>query len=285
MTGAVYLHDKGIGVTSRKAAGEAARALGFKKYGHCGTLDPDATGLLVVLLGRATRLARYLSGDSKRYSFILVTGISTDTLDTSGTVTERADSSHVSSTMIKEALKTVTGTVRQQVPLVSAVRISGIRGYKLARQGKTPEMPVRTVTVSNWNTGEITDGRIPMEVTVSAGTYVRALARDIGKALGVPAVADSIRRTASGVFTAGEASVGFDDPGSLLTMAHAVGRVMNTVSLSPEDSIRVAHGMTVSGVEHGEVALQDPEGRLMAIGLGDGTAINPKTVLVTPEEL
>ncbi len=285
MTGAVYLHDKGAGVTSRRAAGNAARALGFRKYGHCGTLDPDATGLLVVLLGRATRLARYLSGERKRYSFELVTGISTDTLDMSGTVTARADNSRVSLALVQEALKTVTGTIPQQVPLFSAVRVSGNRGYKLAREGKTPEMPVRTVTVSNWKTGEISRGRVYLEVTVSAGTYVRALARDIGKALGVPSVADSIRRTASGVFTAAEASVEPDQPGSLLTMAQAAARVMKTVPLSHEDTMRAAHGMTVPGKEPGETALLDREGRLIAIGLDDGSVISPKTVLVTPEEL
>lgn len=285
MTGAVYILDKGAGVTSRKAAGKTARDFGFRKYGHCGTLDPDATGLLVVLLGRATRLASYLSGEQKRYSFTLVTGLSTDTLDMSGRVIEKADNSHVTPAMVEKALETVSGDIMQQVPLFSAVRVEGERGYRLARKGQAPEMPVRKVSVSRWKCGDLFDGKVSLEVTVSAGTYVRALARDIGTALGVPSVADSIRRIESGVFNLREASKDPDDPDSLLTMADCAGRVMTSVVLSGDDPRRISHGMAVSSNHIGTLALVDESGRLLATGRGDGSSIVPVTVLVKPEEI
>lgn len=128
MQGAVYLLDKGKGVSSRMASGKTAEALGFRKHGHCGTLDPDATGLLVVLLGKATRLASFLSGEIKRYSFTVVTGVSTDTLDMSGEVTKRADDYHLSIEAVTGAVEKLTGNIQQQVPLFSAVRVQGKRG-------------------------------------------------------------------------------------------------------------------------------------------------------------
>lgn len=285
MTGAVYLLDKKAGITSRKAAGETAKNLNFRKYGHCGTLDPDATGLLVVLLGRATRLAPSLSGESKRYSFELVTGVGTDTLDMTGEVTAREDSSGITAEMVVEALRTVTGTFLQQVPLFSAVRVGGKRGYKLAREGETPEMPVRTVSADHWTHGVMSGGRIPLEVTVSTGTYVRALARDIGKALNIPASADSIRRTMSGAFSVSEASVLPGEPEAVLTMANAAARVMPTVGITAEEALRVVHGMEIQGNCKGDSGLVDPNGELIAIGTGDGETIRPRRVFAREEEL
>lgn len=267
------------------ASGKTAEALGFRKYGHCGTLDPDATGLLVVLLGKATRLASFLSGEIKRYSFTVVTGVSTDTLDMSGEVTERADDYHLSIEAVTGALEKLTGNIQQQVPLYSAVRVEGKRGYKLARKGEKPEMPVRTVTVSNWTVHGIEGDRIKLEVTVSAGTYVRALARDIGRIIGVPSAADSIRRVSAGVFSVNEASPGPDTPDSLLSMADAVGRVMKTVTLTGSESYRIVNGMEVPRGEEGIRALLDTSGRLLAIGSGNGVSIRPSTVLMTPEKL
>jgi len=283
LTGAVYLLDKSAGVTSRKAAGDVAKANGFSKYGHCGTLDPDATGLLVVLLGAATRLAPYISGSEKRYSFLLVTGIGTDTLDMTGNVTSRADSSGITTENVKEALGNFTGTFMQKVPLFSAVRVEGKRGYRHARQGNTPDMPERSVTVSNWENGEIMMGRIRLAATVSTGTYVRALARDIGSSLGVPAVADEIRRTMSGSFSLNEASDRPDNPESLLSMADAL-RGIDRMVLEQPDAGKVSHGMPVSSPATGLTALLNGSGLLLAIGVGDGNAVQPKTVFPGGEQ-
>jgi len=146
-------------------------------------------------------------------------------------------------------------------------------------------MPVRTVTTSNWKISETVQGMVSLEVTVSAGTYVRALARDIGKALGVPAVADSIRRLCSGVFSVDDASVELDCSGSLLTMGDALRSVMKTIPLTEEETRRIANGMAVSSNETNTAALLNHCGRLIAIGFGDGLSIVPKTVFIKPEEL
>lgn len=285
MTGGVFLLEKAAGVTSRKAAGAVARALGFRKYGHCGTLDPDATGLLVVLLGRATRLAPYLSGGTKDYSFTAVFGISTDTLDTSGEVTGTCDCSHLTGKMVDEALESLTGTFQQRAPLYSAVRVDGKRGYALARNGETPEMPSRTVTVTKWKRGELAEGRMALSATVSPGTYVRALVRDLGESLGACAAAEGIRRTASGPFSLNEASADPCGSVSLLTMAEAAGRVMGAVELSMEEARSVAHGNDISRDFTGTASLLGPSGDLIAIGSGSEGLVHPSTVLALPEEL
>lgn len=285
MTGGVFLLEKAAGVTSRKAAGAVARALGFRKYGHCGTLDPDATGLLVVLLGRATRLAPYLSGGTKDYSFTAVFGISTDTLDTSGEVTGTCDCSHLTGKMVDEALESLTGTFQQRAPLYSAVRVDGKRGYALARNGETPEMPSRTVTVTNWKRGELAEGRMALSATVSPGTYVRALVRDLGEALGACAAAEGIRRTASGPFSLNEASPDPCGSVSLLTMAEAAGRVMGAVELSMEEARSAVHGNDIPREFTGTAALLGPSGDLIAIGSGSEGLVHPSTVLALPEEL
>lgn len=282
MTGAVYLLDKQPGITSRKAAYQVAQAQGFKKYGHCGTLDPDATGLLVVLLGKATRLASYISGSTKRYSFSLVTGISTDTLDMSGKVIEKWDTSSVTAEMVQGVLDQFTGTFSQQVPAFSAVRVNGKRGYELARQGKTVEMPQRDVTVSNWTCGEMTDGSITLEATVSGGTYIRALARDIGLALGIPAVADNIRRTRAGIFSVDQAAQIADSRGALLTMAQALKEYPQVI-LSQSESARISHGMPLGSAASGVTVLLQRDGELAAIAKGTGRELRPVVVFLNGE--
>jgi len=285
LTGGVFLLDKAAGVTSRKAAGSVARALGFRKYGHCGTLDPDATGLLVVLLGRATRLAPYLSGGTKDYCFTAVFGISTDTLDTSGQVTGTCDCSRLTVKMVDEALEGLTGTFQQRAPLFSAVRVDGKRGYALARSGERPEMPSRTVTVENWVRGDMLEGRMDLSATVSPGTYVRALVRDLGEALGACAAAEHIRRTASGPFSLNEAQGEHEGSGGFLTMAEAAGRVMSSLELTMEEARSVAHGSDISRDFTGNAALLGPSGDLIAVGHGSEGSVHPSTVLVLPEEL
>ena len=280
MTGGVYLLDKAAGVTSRRAAMAVAKANGFKKYGHCGTLDPDATGLLVVILGKATRLASYISGETKRYSFDLVAGILTDTLDLSGETLEEADVSHLTTEDVLSVLPSFTGTFLQEVPLFSAVRVDGKRGYKLARAGKNPDMPEREVTVTDWAAGEIFGNRMTLEVTVSAGTYIRALARDIGTALNIPAVADNIRRTMAGSFSLTEASKQDCSSESLLTMAEAM-RGYPSIEIDAAQFTGILHGNPVNSEVQGTAVAVDLSGNLLAVGIGNGTLFQPKVVLVS----
>ncbi|MCK5841126.1 MAG: tRNA pseudouridine(55) synthase TruB [Candidatus Sabulitectum sp.] len=278
MIGGVYLLDKAVGVTSRRAAMAVAKANGYKKYGHCGTLDPDATGLLVVLLGKATRLAPYISGDTKRYSFDMVTGILTDTLDMSGEILAKADCAHISTDNVVAALGNFTGTFLQRVPLFSAVRVNGKRGYKLARAGETPDMPERTVSVSDWCSGELSENRIALEVTVSSGTYIRALARDIGAAIGIPAIADNIRRTMAGTFNISGASVLNDCESSMLSMVEAM-RGYEQIIVDIPQARGISHGNSFSSDIKGLAVALNTNGDLLAIGIGNGRMFQPKVVL------
>ncbi len=283
MTGAVYLLDKAAGITSRRAAAAVAKAFDFKKYGHCGTLDPDATGLLVVILGKATRLAPYISGSTKRYSFDIVFGISTDTLDMSGEILSEVNCASLTTSLIQEKLPQFTGLLQQQVPRFSAVRIGGKRGYKLAREGKDVEMPSREVTVTNWAIDLLQNNRISCEVTVSTGTYIRALARDIGESLGFPAVADNIRRTKVGNFLLSESAVESDNPEVLISMAEAMKEYPAVIV--PDEYIQgLFHGNAFpASVEEIAIALNHNQ-ELIAIGIGDGKVFQPKVVLADQEK-
>jgi tRNA pseudouridine55 synthase len=277
--GAAYLLDKPPGLTSRKAAARVARHWGWRKYGHAGTLDPDATGLLIVLLGRATRLSRFLSSSGKTYSFGMELGIRTDTDDTSGSVLERSSVDGVSREDILRALKGFTGTVYQKVPDYSAVRVDGKRAYTLARAGARPDTPVRRVTVEGWELQEWDGTRARLTVTVSSGTYVRALARDIGNELGTGAAAFGIIRTAVDDFSLEEASRDHEEACSLLTMADVM-RNYPSMTLDLSDVEKVSHGTCLESDREGVTALLTPEGHLLAVAEGDGSIVRPVCVLV-----
>jgi len=277
--GAAYLLDKRAGITSRKAAAEVAGSWSFGKYGHTGTLDPDATGLLVVLMGKATRLARFLSGSEKTYRFGLELGISTDTDDTSGRILERKPVGEISRDDLEEVLAGFTGTVKQKVPAYSAVRVRGGRAYEVARRGLVPDTPTRIAHVGNWKV-ESQDGRfIVLSVTVSAGTYVRALARDIGERLGTLAAAFEIRRTVIGGFHVSEASGKPDDVRALMSMSEIL-RDYPSIVVEGEALERISFGGSIPGKVDGTMRILDGDGELLAVGEGRGDRIQPICVLV-----
>ena len=279
-TGAVYLLDKGRGTSSRKAAGEVARAFGYRKYGHAGTLDPDATGVLVVLLGRATRLSRFLTGHDKRYTFVLRLGVVTDTDDGTGRVIGGSGDSAVTRGTVERLLAdSYTGRMMQRVPRFSAVRVDGTRAFRAARRGQElADLPVRAVTAVEWSAGEMDGQSIPLGVTVSAGTYVRALARDIGEELGTGAIADDIRRISSGWFGIDDCSTGPGDERALLSMSRAMSGYPS-MELEAGAVSRVLHGGAVDGDAEGTVCLLDGHGSLVAVGTGDAGTVRPLCVL------
>lgn len=278
-TGAAYLLDKPAGITSRKAAAEAASYWKFRKFGHAGTLDPDATGLLVVLMGKATRLSRFLTSFSKTYSFGVQLGIRTDTDDLSGKVIERIPVEGVTEEDILSVLKEFTGILRQRVPSYSAVRVDGVRAYSLARKGGVPKTPVRTVRADNWVLHCWDGNRARLSATVSSGTYVRALARDLGEELGTGGTAFDIRRTRIDGLSVEEASRDPENPAALLSMS-SVMRGFPYITLDDADTEKVSHGGTIAACREGMVALHDPDGKLLAIAEGDGSFLKPMCVLV-----
>ena len=278
--GAVYLLDKPRGLTSRKAAAEVAAAWDFHKFGHGGTLDPDATGVLLVLLGRATRLSRFLTGHGKRYVFEVVLGAATDTDDASGTVIRESAPGQgpQDRERLEETLAEFTGEFEQRPPSFSAVKVEGKRAFKAAREGEALELPGKLVQARDWVVRNIERSRLVLEVTVSSGTYVRSLARDIGEALDSAAHADDIRRLSVGDFRVEECSSEPRSPESLLTMAQAM-RGFPAVRLGGRSLVSIRHGMTVPASVSGTAAVLGPGDELMAVGEGDGTAVRPICVL------
>ena len=196
----VLLFDKPAGVTSHDIVYRVRRLYGTKKVGHTGTLDPMATGLLVVLVGRAAKAADFLSSDRKTYSAELTLGITTDTEDSSGTVLTRSDYIPCESDVISAA-KSFVGDIEQIPPMYSAIKKDGRKLVDLARKGVEIEREPRKITVYSLDIKMIAPNRYSLTAEVSKGTYIRTLCADIGKALGCGAVMSALRRTASGGFT------------------------------------------------------------------------------------
>lgn len=209
-TDGLVLVDKPAGVSSHDVVNAARRALGEKRIGHGGTLDPFATGLLVLLVGRATRLLPHMPGDPKVYEAVVRFGSETDTEDLLGTVTVEAPLP--TRTAMLAALRTMCGTLQQVPPAYSAKRVDGRRAYDRARAGETVELAPVTVRVDRWDVLDLTladDGEHVTEarvrITCGGGTYVRSLARDLARACGSAAHLTALRRVRSGPFAVEDA--------------------------------------------------------------------------------
>jgi tRNA pseudouridine55 synthase len=194
--------DKSAGWTSHDVVAKARGVLGTRKIGHSGTLDPDATGVLLLGVGTVTRLLRFLSPLPKRYTAEVVLGVETSTLDASGDVLATHDMAAVTVDDARRAAVALTGDILQGPPMVSAVQIGGRRLHELAREGIEVEREARPVTVHSFTIGA-TDDPLVLRIAVecSSGTYVRTLAADLGHALGGGAHLRALRRTAIGPFT------------------------------------------------------------------------------------
>jgi len=278
-TGRTYLLNKSRGITSRKAAAKVASYWKFKKYGHAGTLDPDAEGLLIVLMGNATRLSQYLVSHRKRYRFTLVAGIETDTDDMTGKVISESTSKGITRDDLLKVIPGFTGDITQTVPAYSAVKIDGVRSYMLARSGSAIDTPSRQVWTGDWKIGGITENRIELEVSTSSGTYVRALARDIGRALGTFGTADSILRISIGEFDIAESASEPDNPDALLDMAETLRGYRRRILTQPE-VIEIKHGRTIDSCneEPETIALNDENGLLVAVAKTEGQIVKPVCV-------
>lgn len=199
--GAALLVDKPAGVTSFDVVRDVRRASGEQKVGHAGTLDPMATGLLIVLVARpATRLQEAFMHHEKAYEGTMRLGESTPSHDAETRVVERTDASHLTSEDLEEACEQFTGTIQQVPPMYSALKVEGEPLYKKARRGETVERPPRQVTVNSFDVIEWVSPQLRFRVECSKGTYVRSLARDVGETLEVGAHLSDLRRTAIGPY-------------------------------------------------------------------------------------
>ncbi len=269
-TGLVVV-DKEAGWTSHDVVARVRTTFGQRRVGHAGTLDPDATGVLLVGLGRVTRVLRYLTALGKEYTAEIVLGSATDTLDASGNVVGEWDMADVTLERARAAAAELTGLVRQVPPMVSAVKVGGRRLHELARRGIDVERPVRTVRVDRFDLEPTEEPNVlAATVACSSGTYVRALAADLGAALGGGAHLRRLRRTRVGSFGVDEAQpVGTLDASSLRPPAEAV-RDLDRVSVAPDVAKLVAFGrpleMAPLGVTgDGPWAVLDQTGNLLAV--------------------
>jgi tRNA pseudouridine55 synthase len=192
--------DKPVGITSHDVVARVRQISGQRRVGHAGTLDPSATGVLVVCLGQATRVAEYLMASDKVYRAQIRLGVSTDTHDAAGEVTATAEVD-VREEEVRDALASFVGTIQQLPPMYSALKREGVPLYKLARQGITVEREPRSVAIHDIELLNWTPPLLTIRVKCSPGTYIRALARDLGQKLGCGAHLHSLTRVASGHFT------------------------------------------------------------------------------------
>ncbi len=196
----VLLVDKPTEWTSHDVVNFVRRRFGIAKVGHCGTLDPAATGLLVLVLGKATRLSDRLMGHDKRYAGTLRLGIETSSQDREGEVTATKDASHITADDVARVIPHYVGDLQQIPPMVSAIKVNGKPLYKLARKGKEIEREARSVTVHEFKITKVAIPDVEFEVACSKGTYVRTLCADIGAELGVGGHLLALRRLNSGKF-------------------------------------------------------------------------------------
>ncbi len=204
-TDAILLVDKPAAWTSFDVVNFVRARFNIPKVGHCGTLDPAATGLLVLVLGKFTRLSGALSGVDKVYEATLKLGVETDTEDMDGNIISESDYSHVTAEMLEDTVKSFMGKSMQIPPMVSALKKDGKRLYELAREGKEVEREPRPIEVFDIKTTRIELPECDFTVHCSKGTYVRTLASDMGKKLGCGAVLSALRRTSVGKFSIADA--------------------------------------------------------------------------------
>ncbi|SDH40302.1 tRNA pseudouridine(55) synthase TruB [Microbacterium pygmaeum] len=279
MTAGVLLVDKPSGMTSHDVVARARRALGTRKIGHAGTLDPMATGLLVLGVDGATRLLTYVVGLDKTYEATIRLGAITDTDDADGEIQTRTDAAAVSLAAVAARISELTGTISQVPSRVSAIKVAGRRAYDLARAGEEVELAAREVTVSRFDvrghrrpsagsgtgsdgsgTGEPLAEFLDLDVVVdcTSGTYIRALARDLGAALGVGGHLTALRRTRIGPFAvAGAATLEDLATHPLLSPGEAASAVLGVVSVSADEARDLRHGKRLAGA----AARLDPDQR------------------------
>jgi tRNA pseudouridine55 synthase len=278
----VLVVDKPGGWTSHDVVARSRRLCATRKVGHAGTLDPMATGVLVLGVGRATRLLTFLVGSDKDYTATIRLGRSTLTDDAQGEVTATAGAAGLDRAGVVRAAAALTGDILQRPSAVSAVKVRGERAYHRVRAGEDVELPARPVTVSRFDVGEMRTTRadgvpvvdVDVEVTVSSGTYVRALARDLGAALGCGGHLTALRRTRVGGFTLEraypladlEARVG--EPMPVLPLADAARAALPVRDLTPQEVRRLGYGQRVPSADPGRtgpVAALGPDGSLVAV--------------------
>jgi tRNA pseudouridine55 synthase len=283
--------DKPTGMTSHDVVARVRKAVGQRRVGHAGTLDPDATGVLLVGLGRVTRLLRFLQEAGKAYRATVVFGVATDTLDAAGRVVDRR-AMPISGDDVRAATGRFLGEIEQLPPMVSAVKVGGRRLHELARAGEEVERAPRRVRIDRVDLEAFEPGPYPeatLFVECGSGTYVRALAADLGAALGGCAHVRRLRRTRVGSFGIAEAAPLDEverDPEAVLLAPRVAVRDLRGVTVDGETARAVGHGsvfpaaaLGVADDEPGPFAVAGRDDELLAVYERRGVALKPAVVL------
>ena len=295
----LLLVDKEPGCTSHDVVQAARRLLGQKKTGHCGTLDPAATGLLVLTCGRATRLTRFLINAPKVYAGTVRFGTATDTYDAAGEVIAEGDPSGLDHDTVAAAMERKVGTYQQAAPPFSAKKVKGVKYYELARRGEEVPEALKEVTLFELRpTGRLEDGALEFRLGCTSGTYVRSVAHELGQELGCPAHLAALRRLQVGPFEVDRAATLSEleqrladagDPGDAWVAFDDIPLPFAGVTTDAREERRISNGQTVlvreRELEEGDwVKLVNRRRQLIAVGsvverLGDGVGVvRPKIV-------
>ncbi|WP_396452597.1 tRNA pseudouridine(55) synthase TruB [Actinomadura sp.] len=281
--------DKPAGWTSHDVVGRMRRLVKTRRVGHAGTLDPMATGVLVLGVGKATRLLGHLALTEKGYDATIRLGQSTNTDDAEGEVTATASAAGVTDAALRAGVAALTGPIRQVPPQVSAIKVNGERAYKMARKGEDVALAARPVTVHEFAVldvrrhGDVID--VDASVSCTSGTYIRALARDLGASLGCGGHLTALRRTRVGPYDLSAARTldQLAEKPEILPMGEAVAAVFPRRDVSAEDARKVAHGgrLPAAGLGPGPVGVFAPDGTLLALVEERGGLAKPLAVFVS----
>lgn len=307
MPDGLLLVDKQPGCTSHDVVQQVRRLLRQRRIGHCGTLDPDATGLLLLTLGQATRLTRFLIRAPKQYEGTFKLGISTDTYDGAGRITREGDASAVTRDQVAEAMRSFEGHYPQVPPPYCAKKIGGEKYYEIARRGgETPEVPKEVAIFGFAPLGELLDGELSFLLDCESGTYARSLAHDLGERLGTGAHLRRLRRTRIGPFRLEQAitvaalgeKVAAEQPLAPAWLPFdEIPLPFGEVAVDAQQERRLLHGQTIltresSGGEGDWVKLTDRRRRFLAIGsvverIGAGgvAVVQPRIVFNEPTDV
>ncbi len=283
----LLLLDKPQGVTSHDAVDHVRRVLNERRVGHAGTLDPMATGLLVIAVGASTRLLRFAQSETKRYEGVVTFGVRTDSLDADGEVLERREVPALSAEVVNEQATAMLGPQQQTPPMVSAIKVKGRRLHALAREGVEVEREPRAIRIDEFHLSPLGEDTWSFEVVCSTGTYVRVLLSDLAERLGTIGHLSALRRVASGHHEVRDALTyfEFEDRVSLgagvLAPPRAFVEHLASVTVSEEDEHRFRQGQRVSldVAGDGEIAALNAAGSLVAVVRRRGDNFQPVVVL------
>ncbi len=276
--------DKPGGLTSHQVVGRVRRLAGTRKVGHAGTLDPMATGVLVLGVDRATRLLGHLMLTEKRYDATVRLGVTTTTDDAEGEVVARVPVEDLDEAMVREAFAAQVGDLQQVPSAVSAVKVDGKRAYQRVRDGEEVTLKARTVTVHELEVTALRGAEVDISVRCSSGTYIRAIARDVGKALGVGGHLTALRRTAVGPFDLDAARTldQLEEHYEQTPISDAARAAFPSVELDDRQATDVRFGrrLEVEPPTSGPVAVFAPDGTFLALYEGSDHGARPVAVFV-----